>query len=78
MAEMKVNLTTTNQVKDFVNCMSTFPFDIDLKSGHYIIDAKSIMGVFSLDLSKNIQVVPSTEDDYQLSKISDAIEKFQA
>jgi phosphocarrier protein HPr len=50
-----------------------FNYDIDLVSGRYAIDAKSIMGIFSLDLSKPIELVAHTEDPDELVK---AISKF--
>ena len=49
-------LSSINDVKDFVNIVSRFDFDVDLTSGRYVVDAKSIMGIFSLDLSKPITV----------------------
>ena len=49
-------LSSINDVKDFVNIVSRFDFDVDLTSGRYVVDAKSIMGIFSLDLSKSIKV----------------------
>jgi len=51
-----ITLTTINDVKEFVNAVSKCPFEVDLVSGRYAIDAKSIMGIFSLDLSKPIQM----------------------
>ena len=42
--------------KNFVNIVNTCDFDIDLESGRYLVDAKSIMGIFSLDLSKPIKM----------------------
>ncbi len=47
-------LNTINDVKCFVNTVSKYSFDVDLISGRYAVDAKSIMGIFSLDLSKPI------------------------
>ena len=44
------------QVKSFVNEITKFDYDFDLVSGRYVIDAKSIMGIFSLDLSKSIDL----------------------
>ena len=41
-------------VKNFVNVVNKYPYDIDLKSGRFVIDAKSLLGIFSLDLSKPI------------------------
>ena len=56
MIEYKVKISTINDVKKFVNTVSKYDFDVDLISGRYAIDAKSIMGIFSLDLSKPISV----------------------
>jgi phosphotransferase system HPr-like phosphotransfer protein len=41
-------------VKNFVNIVNKYPYDIDLRSGRFVIDAKSILGIFSLDLSRPI------------------------
>jgi phosphotransferase system HPr-like phosphotransfer protein len=54
MTTTTVSLKAIDDVKNFVNTIMRFDFDIDLVSGRYAIDAKSIMGIFSLDLSKPI------------------------
>jgi len=56
MKSINVLLGTINDVKEFVNIVTRYDFDIDLVSGRYAVDAKSIMGIFSLDLSRPIQV----------------------
>jgi phosphocarrier protein HPr len=56
MQTLNIMLKSINDVKDFVNSVTKYDFDIDLTSGRYIVDAKSIMGIFSLDLSKPIAV----------------------
>ena len=56
MSTINILLKSINDVKDFVNIVSRFDFDVDLTSGRYVVDAKSIMGIFSLDLSKPIKV----------------------
>lgn len=53
---MKVNLNSVEKVKNFVNEVSAFDSDVDLVSSRYVIDAKSLMGIFSLDLSRPIEV----------------------
>ncbi|WRS26523.1 HPr family phosphocarrier protein [Oscillospiraceae bacterium MB08-C2-2] len=64
MKSVNVMLSTINDVKEFVNMVSRYDFDVDLVSGRYAVDAKSIMGIFSLDLSKPIKVeVHSGEGD---------------
>ena len=56
MKTFNIQLNSINDVKVFVNTVAKYSFDIDLISGRYIVDAKSIMGIFSLDLSKPIKV----------------------
>ncbi len=62
MKTVTIMLNTINDVKSFVNTVAKYDFDVDLVSGRYAIDAKSIMGIFSLDLSKPIQLEAHTED----------------
>lgn len=56
MVTVSVKLDTIAKVKDFVNVLVGCPYDVDLTSGRYVVDAKSIMGLFSLDLSKPIDL----------------------
>lgn len=56
MKTVQISLNSIDKVKSFVNSISKFDFDFDLISGRYVIDAKSIMGIFSLDLSKPIEL----------------------
>ena len=56
MKTVQISLNSIDKVKSFVNILAKFDCDFDLISGRYIIDAKSIMGIFSLDLSKPIDL----------------------
>nr|MCR5581102.1 HPr family phosphocarrier protein [Pseudobutyrivibrio sp.] len=56
MKTVQISLNSIDKVKSFVNTISQFDYDFDLVSGRYVIDAKSIMGIFSLDLSKPIDL----------------------
>ena len=56
MKTVHISLNSIDKVKAFVNDISKYDFDFDLVSGRYVIDAKSIMGIFSLDLSKPINL----------------------
>ena len=67
-----VRLSQIDDVKNFVNTIMRFDYDIDLKSGRYAVDAKSIMGIFSLDLSKPIELIAHTEDAEKLFEAIDA------
>ena len=66
MKTFTVLLSSINDVKNFVDVVTKYEFDIDLASGRYIVDAKSIMGIFSLDLSKPINVEVHSDDCDQL------------
>lgn len=56
MQTVTISLNSIDKVKSFVNDIAKFDFDFDLVSGRYVIDAKSIMGIFSLDLSNPISL----------------------
>ena len=78
--EIQINLNNINDVKNFVTIMQSIPEETILKSGKYVVDAKSIMGVFSLDLSKPItlEIEPSfTTTVSDMSKISEKISRFE-
>lgn len=63
MKQFKVKLPLINDIKDFTNIVSRHPYYIEAESGRYKVDAKSIMGLFSLDLSKPIKVRAYTDDN---------------
>ncbi len=62
MKAFNIMLKTINDVKDFVNIANKYNFDVDLTSGRYVVDAKSIMGIFSLDFNKPIKVEVHSSD----------------
>ena len=62
MTTMKIRLSTINDVKDFVNAVTLCDYDVDLVSGKYVIDAKSIMGILSLDLAQPVNMVVHTDE----------------
>ena len=62
MKTVQISLNSIGKVKSFVNAISQFEYDFDLVSGRYVIDAKSIMGIFSLDLSKPIDLAIHTDE----------------
>lgn len=56
MKSIPIKLSFAEEVKAFVNVVSRYPFDMDLRAGRHVVDAKSILGIFSLDLSKPISL----------------------
>lgn len=72
---MVIKLDSIDKVKAFVHTVKDFDLSIDMTSGRYVIDAKSIMGIFSLDLSKPVVVV-TYEDSEESEAMFDSIAKF--
>ena len=66
MKSLMIKLDTISDVKNFVNIVSKCDFDVDLISGRYAVDAKSIMGIFSLDLLKPIKLIPHSDNTDEL------------
>ena len=65
MKTVQISLNSIDKVKSFVNDITKFNNDFDLVSGRYVIDAKSIMGIFSLDLSKPINLNIHAEENME-------------
>ena len=62
MSTMYIRLSTIQDVRNFVEIVSMSDIEVDLSSGRYVVDAKSIMGIFSLDLLKPILLTAHTDD----------------
>lgn len=63
MKTVTVNLNSIDKVKSFVMDITKYENDFDLVSGRYVVDAKSIMGIFALDLSKPLQLNIHAEEN---------------
>ena len=66
MKSVKIRLSTIADVRDFVNIVAKSDVDIDLASGRYLVDGKSIMGIFSLDLLSPITLTAHSDDTDEL------------
>lgn len=73
MTTAKIRINTINDVKEFVNIVTGCQYDVDIISGRYAIDAKSIMGIFSLDLSNDLDLKIHSDD---CGEFLDEISKF--
>ena len=62
MQTVNIRLSSIEDIRNFVSAVLTFDFEVDLQSGRYLIDAKSIMGIFSLDLMNPIRLIAHTDD----------------
>jgi len=74
MQKVTISLNSIDKVKNFVNIIARFDSDFDLVSGRYVIDAKSIMGIFSLDLSKPIEF--DIHDDSEAEAVKAALADY--
>ena len=75
MKSVKILLSMAESVKKFVAIVSKYPYDIDLHSGRFVIDAKSLLGIFSLDLSKPIDLNIHA-DGAALDSVMEIIDKY--
>lgn len=74
MKTVTVNLNSIDRVKSFVKDITKYENDFDLVSGRYVVDAKSIMGIFALDLSKPLQLNIHAEE--QADAIAEALSEY--
>ncbi len=76
MHTITVKLDSIDRVKEFVRVITAFDNDFDLRSGRYTVDAKSILGIFSLDLSKPIELDIYGKEN--LDEVIEALKPFEA
>ena len=74
MKTVQISLNSIDKVKAFVNDITRFDCDFDLVSGRYVIDAKSIMGIFSLDLSKPIDL--NIHEQNNIDKVLETLKPY--
>lgn len=69
MKTLKIKLSTIEDVREFVSAVTAYDGEADLASGRYVVDAKSIMGIFSLDLSQPIDLTVHSDDTSEMEKL---------
>jgi phosphotransferase system HPr-like phosphotransfer protein len=74
MQTKNIKLSSIDDVKKFVNATLDCPYEVDISSGRYVVDAKSIMGLFSMDLTKPVEMTINSDAD--VSKFLDKIKEF--
>lgn len=75
MKKCIIKLNSIDDVKEFCGQTNSCKFDVDVLSGRYAVDAKSIMGIFSLDLTKEVELAVHANDD-ESEDFFDNIKKF--
>lgn len=74
---LDVLLNTIEKVKKFTDISNTFDFDIDVIQGRYVVDAKSIMGIFSLNLTEMLTVKIESNNDKEIARFLETMEEFR-
>lgn len=70
MIKREIVLTEVGKIQAFNTIASHCPYDVDLQQGKYLVDAKSIMGIFSLNLEQTVMLILHTEDQTEEEKFS--------
>lgn len=74
---LTINLNDFTKARKFINETSRFTSDIDVIKDRYVIDGKSTIGIFTLDLSKPIDVQIHSDDPYEIKRFNDIMEEFK-
>lgn len=74
---IKIKIETVEKIKNFIKVVNSFHSDVDVKKDHYILDAKSIMGIYSLDLSTPVFVSINTNDMTEEASFKEAMKQFE-
>ena len=73
MKEVYIKLQTINDVRKLVSVVEKYSFSVDLSEGRYLVDAKSLMGIFSLDLLQPIKLIAEKDDPQLFEELKDII-----
>lgn len=75
--ERYVNLNSIERVKNFVNKITTIESDVDLIYGRYTLDAKSIMAIFSINLTNKLKLIVHSIDEEEIRRFNEIAEEFK-
>ena len=78
MKSVQISLKTALQVKKFVNTVQKYSFQINLRSNRYVVDAKSVLGIFSLDLAHpvNVEIYASSTQTEEYEELIESLKEF--
>ena len=73
MKKIKIKLVTVQDIRNFVNIAAKYDVDLDFEQGRYIVDARSLMGIFSLDLLNPVDFVIHSDDEKIINAVIDDV-----
>lgn len=74
--KLVLNLNTLDKVRDFTNEANKFNSDIDIIRDRYVIDAKSVLGIYTIDLTKSVTVKINSDDKAEIARFNEKMEQF--
>ena len=77
MKPFKVRFTTIEQVQKFIDEIRKVPYDVDACHGHYIVDAKSVLGILSLSLGREVELVLHSDDFNSIKLLETICDEFK-
>lgn len=77
MVERYVQLNTIDRVETFVNKIIIIDSDVDLISGRYVVNAKSIMAIFSVALTDKLKIVLHSDNEDEIKKFDEIVEEYK-
>jgi len=77
MIQFIVKFSAIDQVQKFIDDIRKVPFDVDACHGHYVVDAKSVLGILSLSLGREINLVPHTDNSADFDLIQKICEEYK-
>jgi len=76
MKKVQIKLVTIEDIRNFVNTLAKYSVDLDLQSGRYTVDARSLMGIFSLDLIKPIDFIIHSDDEAIIAAVLEDVKNW--
>lgn len=74
--KLVLNLNTLDKVRGFTNEANKFNSDIDIIRDRYVIDAKSVLGIYTIDLTKPVTVKINSDDKAEIARFNEKMEQF--
>ena len=76
MKKIKLKLVTVEDIRSIVNVLAKYNIELDIAQGRYVVDARSIMGIFSLDLLKPVDFVIHSDDEGIAANVLEDVKKW--
>ena len=76
MKTFKIKLSTIEDIRNFVNVLAKYTVELDLRAGRYTVDARSLMGIFSLDLLQPNDFIINSDDEKIINAVTEDVKQW--